>query len=178
MSRQGPHRNSTGRCIFKENNSCPAALTFWIAPWGTHFPGFEKLPVVAFTFGVFAASFVQERWIQNCFPVYLSQVWTPFMSVFGPRKWLPLKHSNIAADTRPPVWQPEIQQWKQSNGQPATARTRVYLCCKAAAKAAEKAFVVQLCRAVVLRTCCTAGLLGCRASSVRMLRLCSQKTGR
>ena len=103
---------------------------------------------------------------------------TPFTSVFGPGKWLPLKHSNIAADTRPPVWQPEVQQWKQSNGQPATARTRVYLCCKAAAKAAEKALVVQLCRAVVLRTCCTAGLLGCRASSVRMLRLCSQKTGR
>ena len=64
----------------KKNNSCPAALTFWIISWGTHFPGFEKLPVVAFTF----ANFVQERRIQNCFPVYLSQVWTPFMNCFVP----------------------------------------------------------------------------------------------
>ena len=57
-------------------------------------------------------------------------------------------------------------------------RTRVHLCCKAAARAAEKAFVVQLCRAVGLRTCSVAGLLGCRASLVKMLRLRSQKTVR
>ena len=48
----------------------------------------------------------------------------------------------------------------------------------AAASAAEKAFVVRLCRAVGLRTCCAAGLLGCKARLVQMLRLCNQKTGR
>ena len=59
----------------KKDYSWPAALTFCIAPGEAHVPGFEKLPVVAFTFGAFAANFVQERGIQNCFPVDLSQAW-------------------------------------------------------------------------------------------------------
>ena len=80
----GPNRNSIGRCIFKEKLFTPSCSDFLDRPRGTHSPGFEKLPAVALTFGFIAANFVQERWIRNCFPVYLSQVWTPCMNCSGP----------------------------------------------------------------------------------------------
>ena len=57
-------------------------------------------------------------------------------------------------------------------------RTRSHLCCEAAAKAVEKAFVVQLCCVVGLLTSSAAGLLGCRASLMKMQRLRNRKTRR
>ena len=50
-------------------------------------------------------------------------------------------------------------------------RARSHLCCEAAAKAVEKAFVVQLCCVVGLLTCSAAGLLGqfekCNACAIK-----------
>ena len=50
------------------------------------FPGFEKLPVVAFTFGVFAASHVQDVRFKIVFLFICPKYGLRLCIVFGPSK--------------------------------------------------------------------------------------------
>ena len=61
IASQALNGNSISRYIFKEKLLTPSRSDFlYCPPVVLIFPGFEKLPVVAFTFGVFAASHVQD----------------------------------------------------------------------------------------------------------------------
>ena len=86
------------------------------------FPGFEKLPVVAFTLGVFASSCVQERWIQNCFPGYLSQVWTPLMSCCWTLTMAAAEHQDIRTQLLTPGF--SFGKRRPSNGSEAAGSQR------------------------------------------------------
>ena len=87
IASHGSIENSIGQCIFKEKLLMLSRSDFVYCPHVVFiFPGFEKLPVVAFTFGVISASCVQECRIQNGFLVHLFQMWTPLMNCLWGRE--------------------------------------------------------------------------------------------